>query len=268
MSNYAAAAGQFFSFTRSYDYGISGLNYTNVNQVSGSLAVYSLNFQQPAGDYLKFRQRLEQKFISLENVLLNGFQVNGTIKVKNINFHKQVFIRCTFNNWTTFEDYQAIYVPSEFYSTASQLSPTLSSSSISASFCGSNNLNYQPVHKDYDTFRFEFQLPKTVENFTAHPLSDRNATASIQLCICYRAGAGNESREFWDNNDGKNYEILQYVIDLERLRPNQQVSISSAAAAASLQLKNKRSSYYKYENNNKSSYSSSSLLTTESGIYY
>ena len=76
-----------------FDYGISASNYTNdVNQMSGSIAVYSLNFNQPASDYVRFRQKIEHECVSLENVLLNRFQINGTIKVKNVHFQKVFYI--------------------------------------------------------------------------------------------------------------------------------------------------------------------------------
>lgn len=255
----------FFSLSRSYDYGISALNYTtDVNQLSGSIAVYSLNFAQPAGDYLHFRKRLEESFVSLENVVLNLFQINGTIKVKNIDYHKQVFVRCSFDGWKTFEDYQAEYVPSDFYSahhhhSATPSSPTHHSSSATF-YVSTNNSSYVPQHKEYDTFRFEFQLPKTVgqeqKAASSSPLNENNATtanankelysdfgyggrnlnltASIQMCVCYRSGgkeSTGEAREFWDSNHGKNYEILQYVIDIERLKPSKKSSQNNKAAS-------------------------------------
>ena len=75
--------------TRQFDYGISASNYTNdISQMSGSIAVYSLNFNQPASDYVRFRQKIENERVSLETVLLNRFQINGTIKVKNVHFQK------------------------------------------------------------------------------------------------------------------------------------------------------------------------------------
>lgn len=72
----------FFSRARNYGYGISTSNYTNdLNQLAGTIAVYSLNFAQPSADYFKFRQNIAEKCVSLENVQLNRFQINGTIKV-------------------------------------------------------------------------------------------------------------------------------------------------------------------------------------------
>jgi hypothetical protein len=200
--------------SRNYDYGISGFNYSNdsnIHNLKGSIAFYSLNFAQPAADYMNFKQRLDSNCVSLENVLLNSFKINGTIKVKNINFHKHVFVRCTFNGWSTHEDVQTQFVSYDFYS---------SPNSTSSMFYSSNNYHHDAVsnhHKEYDTFRFEFQLPKTVSNQDtgANTSNKDNVTGSIQFCICYRSGSGDETKEFWDSNDGKNYEILQYVIDLD-----------------------------------------------------
>lgn len=263
----------FFSTSRSYDYGINASNYTNdVNQLKGSIAVYSLNFGQPAGDYFKFRNRLEENSVSLENVLLNGFQINGTIKVKNISFEKNVFIRCSFNKWKTYEDYSAVYVPSDFYSSSSSLNSPTSSSGISAAFCGTNNSHYEPQHKEYDTFRFEFKLPKRAEPEIMDKINTQNSnhyksniTASIQFCVCFQSGPIHSQREYWDSNGGSNYEILQYVIDLERLKPYQ-----NKTTLNKYQQKNKKN-YFKYESNYSGSSNNISSLTTgplDEEIYY
>lgn len=262
-------------FLFSYNQGISAQNYTNdVNQLKGSIAVYSLNFAQPAIDYFRFRKRLEENSVSLENVLLNGLQINGTIKLKNICFEKNVFLRCSFNKWKTFEDYPAIYVPCEYYSNSSVLASSPTSSSISAAFCDTGHSAYQPQHKEYDTFRFEFTLPKEAKQEIVDKISYQNSrsdksniTASIEFCICYQSGSGDSYKEYWDSNNGSNYEILQYLIDLERLKPlKQQQSITSNRYSQ----KNKKN-YFKYESNYSLSSSSSSNLTTsmlDHEIYY
>lgn len=112
-------------------------------------------------------------------------------------------------------------------------SPSFSSSSSSASA-----YNSTPHHKEFDTFRFEFELPKnpspsSPQSSTAsNNRSGSTPNASIQFCICYRAG---DSGEFWDNNEGKNYEILQYVIDIESLKPQSaQRTITSSSSSPSL----------------------------------
>lgn len=88
-----------------------------------------LNFEQPAAQYVTFHERLLKDFVSLENVLLKGLKVAGTIKVKNITFEKKVTVRVTFDKWKTSDDVIANYVEST---------------------CSSSN---------YDTFAFEFQVP-------------------------------------------------------------------------------------------------------------
>ena len=257
-------------YLRNYDYGISGLAYTSdMNQLTGSIAVYALNFAQPAGDYMKFRNKINEKNISLENVVLNRFQINGTIKVKNVSFSKQVFVRCSFNNWSSHEDFQAVYVPVECYSgnNSSLTSPT--ASSLSATFYAQNTSSYQPKHhKEFDSFRFEFQLPKTAPTLHNDP---NNINASIQFCVCYRNG----SEEYWDNNEGKNYEVLQYVIDVEKLKPgssqSRRASVSSSASSSSSSSTVKSgttttSNYFKF-NETSVSYTSASILGTNE-VYY
>ena len=85
-------------------------------------------------------------------------------------------------------------------------------------------------------------------------MKKKHATASIQFCICYRTGTGDETREYWDNNDGLNYEILQYLIDLERLKPNQHASTAAAAQLAKNNTNKQKLNYYK--------------SAQESGVYY
>lgn len=53
----------------------------------------------------------------------------------------------------------------------------------------------------YDTFQFDFEIPR-----------DDAAHQRIEFCVCYRAN----SQEFWDNNDGKNYEIISEALRLQR----------------------------------------------------
>ena len=230
-------------------YGISSSSNL-IDQDKASIAVYSLNFAQPAGDYLKFRQRLDENKVCLENVVLNRFCINGTIKVKNINFHKQVFIRFSLDKWSTYQDIQAQYVPSEYYSTP--IGPS-SPTSYSATFY---EANYQPNHKDYDTFRFQFDLPRHVDASTSHNNSPNN---TIQFCVCYQTG----NEQYWDNNYGINYEILQYVIGLVN---------KPAQAKSNFYLgKSKSNNYFRYDSAPaapKSAAYSLSNQSSSSSIYY
>lgn len=126
-------------------------------------------FSQPASDYLEFRRRLDEGFVSLENVIVkeSAETVIGTVKVKNINFEKEVFVRCSADSWMTQEDTFCTYI--------SNSNPAIPGS----------------VKVIYDTFSFKLTLP---------PRSRK-----IEFCVCYRS----DGKEFWDSNGGKNYVIVK-----------------------------------------------------------
>ncbi|XP_018616354.2 protein phosphatase 1 regulatory subunit 3C-B [Scleropages formosus] len=64
----------------------------------------SLDFPQPAADYLDFRNRLMKNFVCLENCTLQERSLAGTVKVRNVSFEKSVHIRITFDAWKSFTD--------------------------------------------------------------------------------------------------------------------------------------------------------------------
>lgn len=70
----------------------------------------SLDFAQPAADYLDFRNRLQTDYVCLENCVLKERSLVGTVKVKNLSFHKCVKIRLTCNSWRAFTDHECQYV--------------------------------------------------------------------------------------------------------------------------------------------------------------
>ncbi|XP_005105568.1 protein phosphatase 1 regulatory subunit 3B [Aplysia californica] len=70
-----------------------------------------LCFSQPASDYLAFRDKISRNLVSLENVILRDYSVEGTIKVKNITFEKRVFVRLSLDEWESFEDFEGTFVP-------------------------------------------------------------------------------------------------------------------------------------------------------------
>ncbi|KAG2211250.1 hypothetical protein INT47_006370 [Mucor saturninus] len=84
----------------------------------------------------------------------------GKIQVRNIDYHKTVTIRYTFDFWETIDNIGA-------------------------------NYNQQDDHKNntYDVFSFKINVPT-------------NAT-TMYFAVNYKVGA----TEYWDNNDGRNYEI-------------------------------------------------------------
>lgn len=116
---------------------------------------WEITFAQPASDYVNFRQRLEKNKVSLENVIIKQTDetIIGTIKVSNLSYEKEVFVRVSSDNWKTYEDAFCSYVQN----TANKI--------ISAAYVL------------YDTFSFKLPLP---------PKSRR-----VEFCVCFRCN-GNE----------------------------------------------------------------------------
>lgn len=123
----------------------------------------SIDFSQPAADYLAFREKLEKNSVCLENAVVRGMQLFGTSKVKNQSYDKRVFVRCTFDGWESSLNYPATY-------------------------SNSNNTCF-------DTFSFQIDVPL-----------DLNPGKSVQFAICFES----DGVQFWDNNDGKNYEVSHH----------------------------------------------------------
>ncbi|KAF2893423.1 hypothetical protein ILUMI_12751 [Ignelater luminosus] len=125
---------------------------------------WEITFAQPASDYLEFRRQLDSGKVCLENVIIKESEesITGTVKVSNISFEKEVFVRCSTDSWKTHEDVFCKYVNNG------------SSSTMSAAYVL------------YDTFSFKITLP---------PKSRR-----IEFCVCYRCG-GQEFWDNNNNNN-------------------------------------------------------------------
>lgn len=97
--------------------------------------LWEMRFLQPASDYLEFRRRITEECVTLENVIIKQAEgaVDGTVKVKNLDFSKEVFVRTSSDGWSTSEDTYCAFVESG----------PLGSNGVSA----------------YDTFGFRLQLP-------------------------------------------------------------------------------------------------------------
>ncbi|KAK0084921.1 hypothetical protein PV325_006123 [Microctonus aethiopoides] len=110
---------------------------------------WETSFQQPASDYLAFRQKLEQQAVSLENVIIREAEqcLIGTVKVKNLAYDKEVIVRASSDEWATQEDVHCSYVEQP-----------------------GNGL--QAALNLYDTFRFKLTLPVKYNK--------------IEFCVCYR----------------------------------------------------------------------------------
>ncbi|KAF7282578.1 hypothetical protein GWI33_002300 [Rhynchophorus ferrugineus] len=109
---------------------------------------WEVTFPQPASDYVTFRKKLDTMMVSLENVIVKEAdeQVVGTVKVKNLAFHKEVFVRMSIDEWKTHEDAFCNFVP--------------------------NNLPGTGTYVVFDTFSFKINLP---------PKSRR-----VEFCVCFK----------------------------------------------------------------------------------
>lgn len=67
-------------------------------------------FSQPVASE-QFRDKLELQTVCLENAVASQNSIWGTIKVKNICYHKRVTIRYTLDGWSSSTDLEAVYVP-------------------------------------------------------------------------------------------------------------------------------------------------------------
>ena len=71
-----------------------------------------LAFAQPASDRARFERRLREQNVSLESVLVSARALSGTVGVRNVDFHKRVFVRYTTNEWATSVDQEATFLAS------------------------------------------------------------------------------------------------------------------------------------------------------------
>ncbi|KAI9334321.1 putative phosphatase regulatory subunit-domain-containing protein [Pilaira anomala] len=100
--------------------------------------------------------RIEKGSIRLEE----NEQMYGKILVRNLDYHKTVTIRYSFDFWETMDNCEARY-------------------------------HQQDDHKNnaYDVFSFKIKVPKEA--------------TTLYFAVNYKVG----SKEFWDNNQGRNYEV-------------------------------------------------------------
>ncbi|CDW56956.1 Protein phosphatase 1 regulatory subunit 3, partial [Trichuris trichiura] len=165
-----------------------GIDYRDgsPDRMSSPKGTWRVEFPQPASDYSKFRSKICTRNVALENVLIDNERgrVSGIIKVKNVAFEKEVFVRFSLDDWLTFYDRPAHYLRS--------------------------------AGGDFDTFQFDIDLSST----------DDEKCSKIEFCICYRTNGV----EYWDNNDGKNFELSS-----EKLRKGRSEVRNSQAEATMAQ---------------------------------
>ncbi|CAH2002742.1 unnamed protein product [Acanthoscelides obtectus] len=69
-------------------------------------------FQQPGG-LSNFLDLVRDNFVCLENAIVDDpflLTIKGFVRVRNLDFHKSVYVRYTLNSWKSYADVQATYV--------------------------------------------------------------------------------------------------------------------------------------------------------------
>lgn len=90
-------------------------------------------FQQPCIQP-NFLDRVVQRHVCLENAVVSDmslFAIRGLVRVKNVDFHKSVHVRYTINNWHSFSDLKARYVPNSCDGFSDKFSFTLYAHTLS-----------------------------------------------------------------------------------------------------------------------------------------
>ena len=71
-----------------------------------------LKFVEPTCETDSFLERVYRQKVCLERISCDDLVVTGTVRVMNINYVKEVIIRYTLDNWTSFQDIWADYLSS------------------------------------------------------------------------------------------------------------------------------------------------------------
>lgn len=73
-----------------------------------------LGFPQPSADFQAFRAKLAKSMVTLENCSVNEQALQGTVRVRNISFQKDVRVHITFDSWQSYRDVPCTYLQKRF----------------------------------------------------------------------------------------------------------------------------------------------------------
>ncbi|KAM6954434.1 protein phosphatase 1 regulatory subunit 3C-B-like [Aplochiton taeniatus] len=73
-----------------------------------------LGFPQPSADFQVFRTRLAESMVLLENCCMTETNLQGTVRVRNVGFQKDVFVRVTFDSWRRHRDVPCSYLQKRY----------------------------------------------------------------------------------------------------------------------------------------------------------
>lgn len=106
------------------------------------------DFSMPISNHTIFSEKVERNCVSLESLYVTAEEaLTGIVRVKNLAFHKRVFVRCSFDAWKTSTDVACTHLP-DFYPGA--------------------------LGHSYDRFSFALNVPP---DFVATP---------VEFAICYQ----------------------------------------------------------------------------------
>nr|XP_057927753.1 protein phosphatase 1 regulatory subunit 3C-B-like [Doryrhamphus excisus] len=74
----------------------------------------TLGFPQPSANFHVFRAKLAESMVTLENCTVTEQALRGTVRVRNISFHKDVRVRITFDSWQCYRDVPCTYLQQRF----------------------------------------------------------------------------------------------------------------------------------------------------------
>ncbi|XP_067096553.1 protein phosphatase 1, regulatory subunit 3Da [Osmerus mordax] len=133
-------------------------------------------FPHQPGDDPEFLRCLQKRKVCLERVLCFELGIIGITQVVNLDFQKEVSVRYSFTEWKSFTETKASWV-----------------STIATPWAGDDG------QLSCDTFRFHLPVPPFLQ-----------AGAGLEFAIRYKVCGA----EFWDNNDGKNYKLINHSYKL------------------------------------------------------
>lgn len=73
-----------------------------------------LGFPQPSADFQAFRAKLAKSMVTLENCSVTDHLLQGTVRVRNVGFQKDVRVRVTFDSWQSQRDVACAYLQKRF----------------------------------------------------------------------------------------------------------------------------------------------------------
>lgn len=73
-----------------------------------------LGFPQPSADFQAFRARLAKGMVTLETCSVSNHGLQGTVRVRNVSFQKDVRARVTFDSWQSYQDVACAYLHNRF----------------------------------------------------------------------------------------------------------------------------------------------------------